>query len=41
MTPRLRRISADAVSAPFDPAGRFGLDRGTVSNPLHDGAQVC
>ena len=30
----------DAVSALFDPAGRFGIDRGTVANPLHDGVQV-
>src|ERR1700730_17323196 len=30
-----------AVGALLDPAGRFGIDRGTVANPLHDGVQVC
>jgi len=34
-------LRRDAVGALLDPAGRFGIDRGTVANPLHDGAQVC
>src|SRR5260370_999853 len=31
----------DAVGALLDPARRFGIDRGTVAHPLHDGVQVC
>jgi len=34
-------LRRDAVGALLDPAGRFGIDRGTVANPLHDGVQVC
>src|SRR5437870_13497389 len=30
-----------AVGALLDAAGVFGIDRGTVANPLHDGVQVC
>jgi len=42
MTPRLRRdFRRDAVGALLDPAERFGIDRGTAANPLHDGVQVC
>ena len=34
-------LRRDAVAALLDPAGRFGIDRGTVAYPLHDGVQVC
>src|SRR6266849_5886514 len=34
-------LRRDALAALLDPAGRFGIDRGTVANPLHDGVQVC
>src|SRR5438128_4851867 len=34
-------LRRDAVGALLDPARRFGIDRGTVTNPLHDGVQVC
>jgi hypothetical protein len=34
-------LRRDAVGALLDPAGRFGIDRGTVAKPLHDGVQVC
>ena len=34
-------LRRDAVGALLDPAGRFGIDRGTVANPLPDGVQVC
>src|SRR6516164_6524059 len=34
-------LRRDAVGALFDPAGRFGIDRRTFANPLHDGGQVC
>ena len=32
-------LRRDAVAALLDPAGRFGIDRGTVANPLHDGVK--
>src|SRR5437870_7276064 len=34
-------LRRDAVGALLDPAGRFGIDRGTVAKPLHDCVQVC
>src|SRR5438445_653811 len=34
-------LRRDAVGALLDPAGRFGIDRGTVANPPHDRVQIC
>jgi hypothetical protein len=34
-------LGRDAVGALLDPSRRFGIDRGTIADPLHDGVQVC
>jgi hypothetical protein len=34
-------LRRDAVGALLDPAGCFGIGRGTAANPLHDVVQVC